>query len=136
MKSVVVDTNILFAALQKKQSAIRRLLERPDIHYYTPYFLVTEIFKHKERIISMSKLPAHETYELLTSLLQHISFVNESIISTGDMIAAYRLCNDIDEKDTPFVALTFSLGASLWTRDETLKRGLQRKGFTNFFIEE
>ncbi len=38
MKSVVVDTNILFAALQRKQSAIRQLLERPDIRYYTPYF--------------------------------------------------------------------------------------------------
>ncbi len=84
----------------------------------------------------MSKLPAHETCELLTRLLQHISFVNESIISTGDMIAAYQLCNDVDEKDTPFVALAFSLEANLWTRDETLKQGLQRKGFINLFIEE
>lgn len=81
MKSVIVDTNIVFAGLQKKQSAIRRQLERSDIRYYAPHFLIVEIFKHKERIIQASKISADETYELLTSLLHHVSFVNESIIS-------------------------------------------------------
>ena len=135
MRSVVVDTNILFAALRKKHSAIRRQLERSDIRYYAPHFLVVEIFKHKERIVRSSKISADETYELLTDLLRHVSFVNEDIISTEDMIAAYRLCNDVDEKDTPFVALTFSLSGELWTRDDVLKQGLVRKGFTQFFQE-
>ena len=135
MKSVIVDTNIVFAALRRKQSAIRRQLERSDIRYYAPHFLIVEIFKHKERIVRASNISAAETYELLTDLLRHVSFVNESIISTEDMIAAYRLCNDIDEKDTPFVALTFSLVGELWTRDDVLKRGLVRKGFSQFFQE-
>ena len=135
MRAVVVDTNVVFAGLRRKQSATRRQLERPDIRYYAPHFLIVEIFKHKERIIRNSKISADETYELLTDLLRHVSFVNEDVISTEDMIAAYRLCNDIDEKDTPFVALTFSLSGELWSRDEVLKQGLSRKGFSQFFQE-
>ena len=83
----------------------------------------------------MSSISVDETYELLTSLLRRVSLVNESIISTEDMIAAYRLCNDIDEKDTPFVALTLSLAGVLWTRDSVLRQGLERKGFSQFFQE-
>ena len=133
MKTVVVDTNVLFAALRSKHSAIRRQLERSDVRYYAPHFLVVEIFKHKERIVRASKISVEETYELLTDLLRHVSFVNEDVISTEDMIAAYRLCNDTDEKDTPFVALAYSLNGELWTRDDVLKQGLERKGFTQFF---
>lgn len=131
MRSVVLDTNVLFAALRRENSTIRRILERPGV--LRPHFLIVEIFKHKERIAKSSKISADETYELLTNLLSHISFVSESIISVEDMITAYRLCNDVDEKDTPFVALTLSLEGELWTRDEVLKQGLERKGFTQFF---
>jgi len=131
---VVVDTNVLFAALRKNQTSIRRQLERSDVRFYAPHFLIVEIFKHKERIIQSSKISPEETHELLTGLLQHIEFVNESVISTENMITAYRLCHDIDEKDTPFVALTIALDGELWTRDEELKQGLERKGFSQFFI--
>jgi predicted nucleic acid-binding protein len=41
----------------------------------------------------------------------------------------------VDEKDTPFVALTLELKAELWTKDDTLKRGLIKKGFNSFFEE-
>jgi predicted nucleic acid-binding protein len=132
MKAVVVDTNIIFAALRKNQSAIRRQLEQGNFHFYAPHFLIVEIFKHKKRILHMSKALPEETYELLTNLLHHVHFVNESFISTEDMITAFRLCKDVDEKDTPFVALTMALDGELWTRDEALKQALTRKGFTRF----
>jgi len=43
------------------------------------------------------------------------------------------LCKDIDESDTPFVALTIELKALLWTGDKKLKEGLKKKGFISFF---
>lgn len=51
------------------------------------------------------------------------------------MIEAYRLCHDIDEKDTPFLALALEMEAKLWTSDEILKSGLMKKGFRGFFDE-
>ena len=46
---------------------------------------------------------------------------------------ARRLCDGVDLKDTPFVALTLHLDAVLWTEDEELKAGLRAKGFGRFF---
>lgn len=46
---------------------------------------------------------------------------------------AYRLCRDVDEKDTPYVALSIHLDGQLWTDDMVLKTGLKRKGFSSFF---
>lgn len=133
MKTVIVDTNILFAAMRSANSRLRVILDRPDLKFYTPNFLVVEIFKHKEKILRKSKASEDEIYEFLNQLLRKVQFVSEENLSLGNIIQAYRLCNDIDEKDTLFVALTLELEGELWTRDEVLKAGLIKKGFTSFF---
>lgn len=74
-----------------------------------------------------------EVNEFLNKSLRNIHFVNEEMISTGSFVEAYRLCRDVDEKDTPFVALALELEGELWTRDKKLAQGLVRKGFAKFF---
>ena len=133
MKTVIVDTNILFAAMRSANSRLRITLDRPDLKFYTPNFLVVEIFKHKEKILKKSKASEDEIYEFLNQLLRKVQFVSEENLSLGNIIQAYKLCNEIDEKDTLFVALTLELEGELWTRDEALKAGLIKKGFTSFF---
>lgn len=135
MNRVVVDTNIIFAALRAKYSKVRAILDQGRYLFYTPNFLIAEIFKHKERILRSSKSSEEETYEYLIKTLNKLSFVNENIISTGNFIAAYKLCKEIDEDDTPFVALSLELDCELWTKDEKLKEGLRRRGFNKFFEE-
>jgi predicted nucleic acid-binding protein len=39
----------------------------------------------------------------------------------------------VDEKDTPYVALTLQLDGRLWTHDGALKTALRAKGFDRFF---
>jgi len=96
---VIVNTNILFSALQVKKSKIRDiLLDNQDIAFYAPNFIVTEIFKHKERILAKSKIDEDELYEVLNYMLYVIQFVNEKLVSTANIIEAYKLCNDIDPK--------------------------------------
>jgi len=135
MREIVVDTNILFSSLRAKSSKIRELLNREEYKFYTPNFLIVEIFKHKEKILWRTKGSEEDVYELLGLILHKITFVNEEVISIGNFIEAYRLCMDIDEKDTPFVALALDMEAELCTGDEELKRGLQKKGFDKFFSE-
>ena len=65
--------------------------------------------------------------------MQKIEFVNERYISKEAFYKAWQLCKDIDESDTPFVALTIELNALLWTGDKKLKEGLKKKGFNSFF---
>ena len=48
---VVVDTNVIFCALLRKSTSIRRLLLANAGHtFYCPRFFLVELFKHKERI--------------------------------------------------------------------------------------
>lgn len=136
MTNVVIDTNIFFSGLRTPHNWVRDTLARPDLRFYAPNFLVVEIFKYKEEIVRKSKADENEVYELLNIMLQKITFVNEEAISLGNLIHAYKLCADVDDKDSLFVALTLDLDGSYWTRDQALKKGLERKGFTHFFSEQ
>jgi predicted nucleic acid-binding protein len=132
-KSLVVDTNIIFSALIPDKSSIRDLLFESDILFYAPNFLIYEIYAHKEKLIKNSKLNEQEFYIILNNLLECIQFVPIALIDRKERKKAYEFCNDIDVKDTPFVALAMYLNISLWTGDKMLKSGLQKKGFELLF---
>ncbi len=55
------------------------------------------------------------------------------MILPENLVTAYQLCQDIDETDTPHIALTIELDGLLWTGDKKLKQGLERKGFVQLF---
>jgi predicted nucleic acid-binding protein len=133
---LVVDTNIVFAALVGSRSRLREtLLVEPAVRLYCPRFLFVELFKHKERVQAATKVPPDELLELLETLLARLHFVDEAAIPVGIWLEARRLCRDVDAKDTPFVALALHLNARLWTEDAELKTGLRAKGFDRFLQE-
>jgi len=135
VSAVVLDTNIVFSALLKGGATIRDVLLREDITCYAPNFLIAEIFKHKEKLLGQRKANTQEAEEFLLKILGRIHFVNENFVSTANYIHAYKLCGNVDEKDTPFVALALEMKALLWTRDKKLQQELQRNGFLSFFNE-
>ena len=135
MPPVVIDHNILFAALRSRDSHTRRKLLEAPFQFYTPNYLVVELFKHRPRIVAKSNASEEEILVYLTKITSKLHFFSEEHISTGNFIEAYRLCNDVDENDTTYVALTLELSGLLWTRDEELKSGLRRKGFDRFLDE-
>lgn len=131
---VIVDTNILFAALISSRSRIREILFTQDnLHFSCPRFLFVELFKHKERILKATELSEDDLLDALNALLARVHFVDEATVSVGTWLEARRLCSGVDEKDTPFVALTIHQHGRLWTDDEELKSGLRAKGFNLFF---
>lgn len=81
----------------------------------------------------MSQLSEDDVARLYHALLRRLTLYKEDLITGENRIAAYALCRDVDETDTPHVALTLELGGLLWTGDKALKQGLQRRGFTHFF---
>jgi len=135
VKIVVPDSNIIFRALRSPNSTARAVLLREDCQFLTPNFLFAEIFKYKEKILLRSQASEQEVYEYLLLLLRKIRFIPEDWVSLGSRIEAHRLCHDIDEKDTPFLALALEMEAQFWTVDEILKSGLMKKGYRNFFEE-
>lgn len=135
MTKVVIDSNLIFAAVRTKHNKVREVLDRDDLEFFAPNFLIVEIFKYKQLIVEKSKESEDDVYGLLSLILRKIRFFNEEAISLGNIIHAHRLCNDIDEKDTPFVALTLELEGYFWTRDKVVRDGLKQKGFNDFFEE-
>jgi len=130
---VVVDTNIVFSALLSRDAKLKQFFFIKEFEFFSCNFLFIEIFRHKNKLIAISKLSEEEILTGLEKLLGRISFVREEFIPESIFNKAYLLCKDIDEKDTPFVALTLFLDAHLWTGDKKLKEGLKRKGFHKFF---
>ncbi len=103
---IVVDSNIFFSALLSAENKSKTVFFNPQYECHTCNFLFVEIFKHRPRIEQFSKLAEEEILTSLQSLLSHISFVNEQLIPSPVVQTAYELCKDIDEKDTPFLALS------------------------------
>lgn len=134
MKTVVVDTNILFSALLGKNKRFRDvLLTEKNVTFYSCKFVIVELFKHKEKIQENSSLEDDEVLELLYGLLKKINFFDEDSVGIESRQRAYDLCKNIDEKDSPHLSITIEPDGLLWTGDKTLREGLASQGFDSFF---
>lgn len=131
---VVVDANLAFKALAARRGDLRdRLKPATKLQFFSPLFLFVELFKHKERLVRAARVAEDDLLEALHTLVNRLEFVAEANIMIGTWMEAHRLCHDVDEKDTPYVALTLHLDGRLWTDDAELKRGLRAKGFDRFY---
>jgi predicted nucleic acid-binding protein len=126
---IIVDTNILFSEMLSQSSHLRQTLNNQELEIFAPNYIFLELFKHKEKLLKLSKQSEAEIY-----LLERIKFISPDLISTQNYRLAYELCKEVDEADTPFVALSLELNAALWSGDKRLKNGLLAKGFQNFFM--
>ena len=134
MKTIIVDTNILFSTLLEKNKKFRDIfLSQENINLYSCKYAIVELFKYKEKIQKHSSLNEDEILELLYNLLKKIHLFDENTLTEESLKKAFDLCSDIDEKDIPFVAVTIELDGLLWTGDKKLRDGLESKGFNSFF---
>ncbi len=131
--AVVIDTNLVFSALIPKASQIREILFESNMDFYSPNILISEIYKHKDKLLNCSKLTESEFYLYFNGIIERIKFIPTDFISLESRQLAYNLCFDVDIKDTPFVALSIYPAIPLWTGDKKLKEGLKIKGFHDFY---
>ena len=130
---VIVDTNILFSALLRDKSRFSELILDSEYNFFICEQVLVELFKRKEKILKASQLREEEIVRIYQILLKRINLYKEDLIAAEHLATAYELCRDIDETDTPHVALAIELGGLLWTGDKKLKEGLARKGFVQLF---
>ncbi|MBE2197423.1 MAG: PIN domain-containing protein [Anaerolinea sp.] len=130
---IVIDTNILFSALLRSESHFTRTILGSGETFFICESAIVELFKHKERIVQISRLTETEVIRLFYILLRHVTIAKEDLIDPAIRHKAYELCLGIDEADTPHVALALHLNGLLWTGDKTLRQGLEKQGFDRFF---
>ncbi len=135
MSRVVLDANVAFRSLVAACPNVSRRLDQPDDHeFFAPFFLIAELFEHKERILGATRLAGQDLAAAFHRLTESIVFVREAVIPMSTWLEAHRLCRNVDPDDTAYLALALHLDALLWTEDIVLKEGLRAQGFTRFFV--
>ena len=130
---VIADANILFSALISGRAAYLDIFRAAKV--YVPDFIFLEITKYEERIIKKTR--AKDAFKSFAKdLFSQITVIPKLAISSESFTQAYELCRYIDEKDTPFLALSIELVVPLWTNDKVLVNGLREKGYSNIISSD
>ena len=115
---IVIDANVLFAALIKEDSFAYSLLFSDKFHLFTPEYIFTELEKHKEEILSKTKRTTEEFFRLVETLKRRIVIVPlEELIPYVE--EAEKLTPDHD--DVAYFALALKLNCAIWSNDKKLK---------------
>jgi predicted nucleic acid-binding protein len=96
--------------------------------------LRTEILRHRNKILKLTKLTELDLTELEELITHKITFINERLLPQELLLKTEILLKSIDTNDTPFVALTKHLEGKLWTGDMQLYNGLKAKRFKDIIL--
>lgn len=129
MKKYVTDANILFSCLISGNEKYKRIFK--ECRLYLPDFGLSEIQEHQAEILSKTKVSATDLRNFTLSLFDYLIVVPNFLISTESYFKAFHLCKDIDEDDTPYLALSIEFELPLLTNDRVLADGLRKKGYDN-----
>ncbi|MBX2931784.1 MAG: hypothetical protein KF781_07565 [Chitinophagaceae bacterium] len=88
-----------------------------------------ELTKHSNKLLKASSLTSEAFENAKVLLLKKLSIIPSHFISNEILIEAYQLTKDIDKNDTIFIATAMFVNGILWTGDNVLYKGLQKKNF-------
>ena len=130
----VIDSNIIFSAIISGKQFYIDIIQSNE--FYTPDIVFIEPEKYETRIIEKSRLPIEDFRKFVRMLFEKIVVIPKLAISKENWQKAYNFCKDVDEKDTPFIALSIELSMPLWTNDKSLTEGLKTRNFNQFISTE
>lgn len=111
--------------------SISAFLKNVGCIYPILLYLKSKNIKHKycQKLKYLLQICVLITYTL--AVFDYLIVVPNFLITTQSYFAAFRLCKDIDEADTAYLALSIEFDLPLLTNDRILAEGLKRKGYTN-----
>lgn len=132
---VVVDTNIVFSAILNSNGLIGELLfnSEDQFEFYSTEFILDELAKYKTKLQSLTKMSEEKINVSIHQVLKNIDLISSEAISKADWNRAYELASDVDENDTPFLAIAIGIDAIIWTGDKKLITGLRAKDFHDIY---
>ena len=118
MSDLVVDANILFAALIRRGGTAELLLDR-RLRLFAPEFLLQEFAKHEKMLVKKTHRSSADFELLMEILSKRIEVIPESEIIVH-LERAGTFSPDPD--DTAYFAAALASGASLWSNESRLKQ--------------
>ena len=76
---IIVDTNIIFSALLNSSSRIAKILlnSRGHFQFFTCNYLRTEIQRHRNKLLKLTRLSEAKLLELEELVMLNITFIDE-----------------------------------------------------------
>ena len=125
---IVLDTNILISSLLRN-GLTRDLISLSPFKLYTVEYAKFEVEKHKDELLSKSKLD-EDSFDYLTEFV----FGKVSLIPMAELSPfkddAIKIMREIDINDSPFIALAMLLNCPIWSNDAHFKRQNVIKSYT------
>ena len=123
---LILDNNIFFS-LMKPDSINSYLFSSIKANFFAPEFIKSEFEEHKEECLIKSKLSEHEFEIRQKEVEGSITFVKFEEYKRFFNRAAKSL-PDID--DSPYIALSLFINASIWSNDPHLSEQSLAKVYT------
>ncbi len=135
---IIVDANIVFSGILNSNGKIGDLLvnSKKQFEFIAPDCLRVEIRKHHTRLAKISGLTLDDIIESEIQICKDITFISEEQIKPTAWVKAQELTRGIDPKDTHYVAFSKHFKCKIWSSDKVLKKGLEKKGFTNIITTD
>lgn len=126
---LVIDANVIIASFIRKGKAAE-LLINPMLEFYAPDFIMEEIFKYKEEVLSKTNRSIESLSIILSEMLSVVNIVSKKEIELY-LDEALEIIKD--KKDTPYIALAIKLNCPILSNDKDMKEQNRVKVYT---IEE
>ncbi|MGA9099750.1 MAG: PIN domain-containing protein [Methanotrichaceae archaeon] len=128
---LVVDTNILIAALLKDHSINARLIKSGYFNVYFPEYGMIEMGGYFAYIEAKRKKSSQSlSFEYAKSFILRSIQVVPSDLYRSRMKDAFEVMKEIDEKDAPILALAMQLCYPIWSNDKHFQRQKAAKVYT------
>ncbi len=129
---VVIDANILFAALLRK-GMTRRLIFNSELKLLAPEFILKEFLKHKAYLLSKYGFGPNDFEKLLSNPLAVIELVPDKELAPY-LPASKTLAADL--KDSLYLAAALKENAIIWSNDVGFKKQRRIRSFTTVELAE
>jgi predicted nucleic acid-binding protein len=118
---LVIDANIIFAALVRNSSTRKLIIDAP-VYYYSPAMIAEEI-RDKIAIISRkNSLTRKQNMDAFNRLLTHITLMKQETYLQM-LPKAVEIMEYIDVNDSPYLALAMSFkNDGIWTEDTDFEK--------------
>ena len=129
MKSLVVDTNRIIAALVK-DSVSRMILTAFPCTFFTVGFSKQEIIKHKEELLEKTLLTEPAFDALLGTLYNRITILSDKALQPH-LEEARHIMEAVDPDDVEFIAASLAIRCDgIWSDDKHFQKQSSVKVWT------
>ena len=132
MKEYVIDANVLFSAIISQKPIYIDLVNNFDI--YAPDFILREINKYKDFLLTKINIEDKKCRGFIRDLFDEIIIIPSFAIPISCKEKAMEICKDIDEKDTPYLALSINYDIPLISSDKGLVGKTKEKGYAKIIL--